>query len=91
VGVKGEKKDEALAYAASSAEDTYETILLTIGLANGTTLSLTCPASRVDSLTAPLLGKVGGLGSEVFGFHFECDMKFVLGKRKAVRQWLRYW
>jgi hypothetical protein len=86
--VKGEEEDKALAYATSCAEDTYETILLAIGLANGTTLSLTCPASRVDSLTAPLLGKVEGLGSEVFGFHCECDMRFVLSKRKAVRQWL---
>jgi hypothetical protein len=43
--VKGEEEDEALAYAASGAEDTYETVLLAIGLANGTTSSPTCPAS----------------------------------------------
>jgi hypothetical protein len=47
VRVKGKEEDEALAYTTSCAKDTYEMLLLAIGLADGTTCvsSMACPAS----------------------------------------------
>jgi hypothetical protein len=37
VRVKGEEEDKALANATSCAENTYEMVILAIGLADGTT------------------------------------------------------
>jgi hypothetical protein len=48
VRVKSEEEDEALAYTASGAEDTYETILLAIGLADGTTWVRCSRAPRLE-------------------------------------------
>lgn len=80
--VEGEQEDEALAYAASCAEHACEIVRSAVGRFCWSVVrehrvvcnAVPCPALGVDSLTAPLLGKVRGRGGEVFGFHRGCGV-----------------